>query len=168
MVGQLDGWTGRDFDPRRRQGLAQSDEQSARVRTNGGVVGVKESLGVSLLGGVHANDGMTFMNHAIPSGANIPVGADFYVGLIDIQTGLDEIIRFPASLDTDSGTQGRSWAWFGGADLAEPGAGDHTIGTIDSFGLPGNWLIRATGVPAPGALALLGLAGLAARRRRRA
>lgn len=120
----------------------------------------------TLAGGIHAEDGTTFMNHAIPGGVNIPIGADFYVGIIDRQSK-DEIIRFPASLDTDSGSQGQSWAWFLG-DLLDPGDGVNNLGTIDDFGLPGNWLIRATGVPAPGALALLGLAGLAARRRRRA
>ena len=38
-------------------------------------------------------------------------------------------------------------------------------GLIDDFGLPGTWVIRAN-VPAPGAICLLGLAGLAGRRRR--
>lgn len=41
------------------------------------------------------------------------------------------------------------------------------IGEIGSFGLPGDWTIRANAVPAPGALALLGLGGLVAGRRRR-
>ena len=36
---------------------------------------------------------------------------------------------------------------------------------IDDFGLPGTWVIRGN-VPAPGAICLLGLAGLAGRRRR--
>ena len=37
-----------------------------------------------------------------------------------------------------------------------------------NFGIPNNWGAVVNAVPAPGALALLGLAGLAARRRRRA
>ena len=119
----------------------------------------------TLPGGIHADDGVTFANHAIPGGVNIPVGADFYVGLIDVQSGLDGLIRFPAALDTTA-SLGRSWAWFNG-DVFNPMDKAHTIGTIDSFGLPGNWMIRATGIPAPGALALLGVAGLAGMRRRR-
>ncbi len=41
------------------------------------------------------------------------------------------------------------------------------IGEIGGFGLGGDWIIRANAVPAPGALALLGLGGLVAARRRR-
>lgn len=41
------------------------------------------------------------------------------------------------------------------------------IGEIGTFGLPGDWTIRANAIPAPGALALLGLGGLMAGRRRR-
>ncbi len=42
------------------------------------------------------------------------------------------------------------------------------LGTIEGFGLPGNWALRATGVPAPGSLGLLAVGGLVAARRRRA
>lgn len=54
----------------------------------------------------------------------------------------------------------QSWAAVAGnpADIAG-GA------LIDDFGLPGTWVIRGN-VPAPGAICLLGLAGLAGRRRR--
>lgn len=42
------------------------------------------------------------------------------------------------------------------------------LGTIEGFGLPCNWGLRATGVPAPGSLGLLAVGGLVAARRRRA
>ena len=47
-------------------------------------------------------------------------------------------------------SKGVSWvsanANGGKLNIKNPGKND-TVGTIDSFGLPGNWLIRATGVP---------------------
>ncbi|MBX3323254.1 MAG: PEP-CTERM sorting domain-containing protein [Phycisphaeraceae bacterium] len=62
-------------------------------------------------------------------------------------------------------SQGMSWA-MAGSDPND--ISTWTIwGVIDSFGFPGNWMIRANAVPAPGALALLGLGGLATVRRRR-
>jgi len=42
------------------------------------------------------------------------------------------------------------------------------LGTIEGFGLPGNWVLRATGVPTPGAASLLAIGGLMVARRRRA
>src|SRR5207253_568079 len=54
---------------------------------------------------------------------------------------------YPASQDTTS-SQARSWiaAMGSGAppDISNLGNND-LLGTIDSFGLPGNWLVRATG-----------------------
>ena len=119
----------------------------------------------ALAGGVHAIDGQTFASHTVPGTVVVPIGADFYVGIIDRQSGIDSLMRFPAAEDTTPPSAGRSWALFGG-DLLDPSDPLNTIGTIDSFGLPGNWLVRANAVPAPGALALLGLAGLVSRRRR--
>src|SRR5205814_1222043 len=54
---------------------------------------------------------------------------------------------FPAAIDTTT-TQVRSWvAGMGNGtppDKANLGGND-TLGTIDSFGIPGNWMIRADG-----------------------
>jgi hypothetical protein len=68
---------------------------------------------------------------------------------------------FPAAIDQTS-SLGQSWANIS-LDQTNFAGG----GTIDSFGLPGNWIIRANAIPAPGAMALLGLGGLVATRRRR-
>ena len=69
---------------------------------------------------------------------------------------------------TDS--YGDGWAWanvsgldsFVGTDLQN--SETYTIGFASGFSATGNFVV--TGVPAPGALALLGLAGLAGRRKR--
>ncbi len=52
--------------------------------------------------------------------------------------------EFPAAID-QTALQVRSWAGFGaGAEATPPTLPTATFGTIDSFGLPGNWLIRGT------------------------
>ncbi len=65
---------------------------------------------------------------------------------------------------------GASYIWgtgsLGAFTAANIGAAAVT-GEIGSFGLAGDWTIRANAVPAPGGLALLGLGGLVAARRRR-
>jgi hypothetical protein len=106
----------------------------------------------SLPGGVHANDGVTLAIHTVPSGGVVvPAGADFYVGCGDVQSQIDGVVRFPAAIDQTPPLAVRSWAYFP-ANIADPfseNLAGQTIGTIDSFGLPGNWLIRAGGDPAP-------------------
>jgi hypothetical protein len=109
----------------------------------------------SIPGGVHANDGVTFATHTIPDKVVVPAGADFYVGLGDIQS-LDGVMRFPAAEDQDS-TAGMSWAFFDpNNNIWDPdNLALQTVGLIDDFGLPGNWLVRANAKPAVGeALAL--------------
>jgi MYXO-CTERM domain-containing protein len=75
---------------------------------------------------------------------------------------------FPAGWDTTAPVANRSFAGFNSSvdinDLSAIPAGSR--GAIEEFGLPGNWTITANGVPAPGAIALLGVAGLIGRRRR--
>jgi uncharacterized protein (TIGR03382 family) len=81
---------------------------------------------------------------------------------------------FVASIDqTLPHVSGVSWAGFAvGAPLDENNLGllGANLGTIEGFGLPGNWLLRATGapIPAPATLGLALLGGLVASRRRRA
>jgi hypothetical protein len=77
-----------------------------------------------------------------------PTG-DIYIGFEDYWAERGHSPRlFPAAQDTTWPTQGRSWV---GA-MAQPGIPDiYSLGNnsysgyIDSLGLPGNWLIRASG-----------------------
>ena len=90
-------------------------------------------------------------NHPVKIG---PAGTSFFVGEETVKVQRTELF-FQAIDETNASGQahskGKSWvaaqAGGGKLDVGHPGAND-TVGTIDSFGLPGNWLIRATGVPA--------------------
>jgi hypothetical protein len=66
---------------------------------------------------------------------------------------------FPASIDMTT-SAGKSWCAFvnhGTMDLANVGS-DASMNTIDSYNLPGNWMLRAEGSPAavPEASTLIG------------
>jgi hypothetical protein len=101
------------------------------------------------------------------SGVGLSSGGDG-VGLFNASNALVTQVSFGAA------TEGSSFFW--GYDLAgntDPSYNGlistvGTIGTQVSFTSSGNTgsLGTALGIPAPGALALIGLAGLAARRRR--
>jgi len=96
-----------------------------------------------LAGGVHANDGTTFMLHTIPGGGVIiPAGAEFYVGLGDIQTQNDGVSRFPAALD-ETTPQLKSWVFEGLPEFDPVNLAAQNPDLIDNFGFPGNWMIRA-------------------------
>lgn len=119
----------------------------------------------------------TFNNYAVPS---VAVGINFVVGfrynesraLIGATVG-----SFPAALDqTDPDLSNRSYAGFTFPASSPPLDINDLAGSIpggnraaiESFGQPGNFLIRARGtVPAPVTASVLGLAGLGGLRRRR-
>jgi hypothetical protein len=70
---------------------------------------------------------------------------DVLVGVVALET--PGTSYWPAALDTTS-TQQRSWAgWWLTSPPPDPPTlpPDDTWGMIDSFGFPGNWLIRASG-----------------------
>lgn len=116
----------------------------------GNMVNATPVLRWPLPGGVHANDG-SYATHTVPGGVVVPAGADFYVGCGDIQTQNDGVVRFPASIDQSAPLAVRSWAFFP-ANITDPfseNLAGQSVNTIDGFGIPGNWLIRAGGDPAP-------------------
>jgi hypothetical protein len=83
----------------------------------------------------------------------VPGDGDVYVGFENTYAlGGTTPILFPAAIDEDSGSQDRSWV--AGMSSGDPDpdnlANNDLFGTIDGFGLPGNWLIRATGVAGGG------------------
>lgn len=107
-------------------------------------------------------DNNTFQSLAVPGVAI--ASAIFFVG-IDITHPAGS---FPVATDqTGPSFGGVSWA--GGGGSFNPNNVDFSGGTVlDIAALNlGNWMIRANAVPTPGALALLGLGGLVAGRRRR-
>lgn len=116
--------------------------------------------------GVVASSGTnTFINFAFPA-TTIPVGDSFFIGIV--MNFVPGPAMFPAAIDQNSGAPlGRTWAGFVVGAPFNPNAWTNTtdINTIPA--LAGKWLIRGDGIPAPSALALLGLGGLAMVRRRR-
>ncbi|MCH7884852.1 MAG: S8 family serine peptidase [Planctomycetes bacterium] len=115
----------------------------------GDMVNATKAVQWSLPGGVHNTSASSFATHTIPGGVTIPVGAQFYVGLGDVQSVIDSQIRFPASLDQTT-TAGRSWAFFSDSGVFDPDdLASQDVDLIDNFGLPGNWLIRANAAEFP-------------------
>ena len=83
----------------------------------------------------------------------VPGDGDVYVGFENTYAlGGTTPIFYPAAID-EGVSQNRSWV--AGMSSGDPDpdnlANDDLIGTIDSFGLPGNWLIRASGIAGGGA-----------------
>jgi len=105
----------------------------------------------------------TYINIAVP---DVAVAGNFAVGFLFTTpaTGL----FFPAGLDETAPVSNRSFVGFNSSvDINNLSAiPSNRRDTIEAFGFPGNWTITANGIPAPGALALLGVAGLIGRRRR--
>jgi hypothetical protein len=86
------------------------------------------------------------------------VSGNFFVGfLITGAAG-----QYPASLDESSADQMRSYVAGGNAgtgDIYDLSNNGLPVGSLDSVGLPGNWLIRADAVPEPSTWAMVGLGG---------
>lgn len=98
-----------------------------------------------------AQVGTTFDAYNLASPAAIPTGANLLVGVINrwVTSGVSPS-SFPAAID-QTASAGRSWVAASSADPPVPPVipSDGLFGTIDSFGLAGNWLIRATGTVTP-------------------
>jgi MYXO-CTERM domain-containing protein len=116
----------------------------------------------------------SFIDISVPNVAvagNFSVGFWFATPAISQPPPLGQF--YPAGLDTSAPVFDRSYVGYGFSagliDLSNlsgslpPGQ----FGTIESFDILGNWTITANGVPAPGAVVLIGVAGLVGSRRRR-
>jgi hypothetical protein len=75
---------------------------------------------------------------------NINVTGPGDVLILAVNRGCAAAGQFPASLD-QTASQVRSWIGFGGTPGNPPTLPATTMGTADSFGFPGNWLIRGVG-----------------------
>lgn len=85
--------------------------------------------------------------------ANITLTGPGDVLIAVVNRGCNADGQFPAAIDTTA-SQGRSYVGFGaGATGNPPTIPTGTFGTIDSFGFPGNWMIRGLGETGGGATA---------------
>jgi uncharacterized repeat protein (TIGR01451 family) len=77
----------------------------------------------------------------------MPASGDVLIGVIDrfVETGVTPSI-YPAAMDATS-SAGRSWVGSWTGDPPDPAnlPSSDLYGTIDSFGIPGNWMIRGYG-----------------------
>lgn len=110
---------------------------------------------------IQFNDAATFNVYSLPTPVRLNGPGDVLIGIVN-SYGSEGFSDFPAALDGTS-SNGRSWAasYLAGDVPANPTLpADEQWGTIDSFGFPGNWIIRGSGthiaLPVP-ALNYIGL-----------
>jgi hypothetical protein len=95
-----------------------------------------------------------FLTTTFETPFTIDTPGDVLIAVVN-RTGT-EAGAFPAAIDETSGSNGRSWIGFYGGPVPDPPVfpAPANFGTVDSFGLPGNWLVRGTyrrfAVPGPG------------------
>ena len=124
-----------------------------------GAQGNNPSFLTSLAGGAHSIENENYWENGNLDVITVDVDLTGYAWFFITASYTDTIGNtFMAAQATNVTLQ--SWAAVAG-NPADIGGGS----LIDDFGLPGTWVIRGN-VPAPGAICLLGLAGLAGRRRR--
>jgi hypothetical protein len=95
---------------------------------------------------VQANDGVTFSVYPIAPAPVLFGPGDVIIGVIN-RYGSEGLNDFPAGLD-QTASQVRSWAAsYLAGDVPNPPflPADEQWGTIDSFGFPGNWIVRGAG-----------------------
>jgi len=93
----------------------------------------------------------TFDQYVLATAAAVNVGPSIDLAVIDrwVVSGVTPPV-WPAAIDTTT-TQARSYVASWSADPPSPPVlpSDGLCGTIDSFGLPGNWLLRGAGTVVP-------------------
>lgn len=91
-------------------------------------------------------DGVTFSVYTLTTPIPLLGPGDVIIGVVN-RYAFEGSSDFPAALD-QTATQLRSWAasYLAGDVPANPTLpGDEQWGTIDSFGFPGNWVVRGSG-----------------------
>jgi hypothetical protein len=79
-----------------------------------------------------------------PVSMNLTGPGDVLIGVVNRTAGTDPG-EFVAAID-QTASQGRSWVGLYGGNPGDPPAlPAPTFGTIDSFGFPGNWMVRGSG-----------------------
>jgi hypothetical protein len=95
---------------------------------------------------VQVANGTSFSNYAV--NVTVPGPGDVYIGFSDTyNSGGFTPMNYPASLDE---TQPHARSWVAGMDtISNPDynnlGNNDILDLIDNFGLPGNWIIRASG-----------------------
>jgi len=115
---------------------------------NDGDPGTNAVLLASFAETIQFNDLTTFNVYTLSMPVELTGPGDVIVGIVN-KSGSEGNADFPAAIDQDN-SQGRSWvaSYNAGNVPSNPQLpGDEQWGTIDSFGLPGNWMIRAAGSP---------------------
>jgi hypothetical protein len=95
---------------------------------------------------IQFNDTATFNIYNLPAPVMLNGPGDVLIGIVN-SYGSEGFADFPAALD-QTATSGRSWAatYLAGDVPVNPTLpADEQWGTIDSFGFPGNWIIRGAG-----------------------
>jgi uncharacterized protein (TIGR03382 family) len=167
VITDIQAAIGSPLDPRNYNGLAMTvlvyEDADGGSPTNATLVSSTDF--------VTANANTGILNNYDIADVTIST-SDFFVAVV--MRDLIGSNGFVAAIDqTVPNVAGVSWAGFTVGtplDTANLGSLGGNLGTIEGFGLPGNWLLRATGapIPAPATLGLALLGGLAASRRRRA
>ena len=96
---------------------------------------------------VQAADGVTWSVYDLPSPLYVSGPGDVLIGAINRYTVSGAPPKtYPAAIDTGASQQ-RSWIGWWNLDPPDPAnlPPDAVFATIDGLGLPGNWLIRASG-----------------------
>ena len=93
---------------------------------------------------VEAVDGATFSTYPLPAAVTFNGPGDVLIAVVNRTAGV-AAGTFPAALD-QTASQGRSWIGLGaGATTNPPTLPPATFGTVDSFGFPGNMMVRGYG-----------------------
>ncbi len=95
---------------------------------------------------VQAVDGTTWSVYPLAEPVTFEGPGDIIIAVVNRTAGITPN-TFPAVLDQLSGSQLRSWLGFGGGNPGDPPdfTAFSTFGLADSFGFPGNWLVRGFG-----------------------